>query len=84
MFLDSSIDLLSQSLEWRIFSAQSEGAQHPVAAEPDSWGLGQTTGLLGTRPGLVQWAPSFQRSAFQISNDCLTQQFHFLELILRK
>lgn len=64
MFLDSIVDLLSQNLERGIFSAQREGAQHPVATEPDSWGLEQTTGLLGARPGLVQWAPSFQRSCF--------------------
>ena len=41
MCLDSTVDLLSQNLEWGIFSAQSEGAQRPVATEPDSWGLEQ-------------------------------------------
>lgn len=47
-------------------------------------GPGATAGFPGARPGLVQGAPSFQRSAFKIFTDCFTQQFHVLEIILRK
>lgn len=35
--LDSTADLLSQTLEWGIFSAQSEEAQHLAATGPSSW-----------------------------------------------
>lgn len=46
MFLDSTADLLNWNLDLGIFSAQSEGAQHPVATGPNSWGLEQPQGSL--------------------------------------